>query len=219
MPKNEIVPVEKKENKFYKTIKKFFAGLFKKLLRIEIINPENEPLDKNYVVCCNHTSLMDVVAITIGLKRQVRYMAKKEVFKVPIVNWFVKSMGAYPVDRKSGDVGAIKKTIEILKDGNCVGIFPQGTRCPYKNPRQTEIKDGVGMVAKRAEVGVLPVAIKTKKGKLKFFRKTQFIIGKYIPLEELNFEGTNKEQYEKITQYAFNETCNLLEAERTPLLK
>ena len=219
MPKNELIVKEKKENKFYSKMKKFFAGLFKRLLRIKIVNPQNEPTDKNYIVCCNHTSLWDVVAIAIGLKRQVCFMAKKEIFKVPVVNWFVKSMGAFPVDRKSGDVGAIKKTIEILKEGNCIGIFPQGTRCPYKNPRDTDVKDGMGMIAKRAEVGILPVAIKTKKGKLKFFRKTEFIIGEFIPLEELIFDGTNKEQYDKITKFAFNETCKLLESERTELLE
>ena len=203
----------KKENRFYTKMKKFFAGLFKRLLRIRITNPQNEPQNTNFVVCCNHTSLLDVVAIAIGLKAQVRFMAKKEVFKVPILNWFVKSMGAFPVDRKGGDVGAIKKTIEILKDGNCVGIFPQGTRCPYKNPRETSIKDGVGMVAHRADVGILPVAIKTKKGKLKFFRKTEFIRGEYIPSETLKFEGTHKEQYEKITRYAFDKVCDLLDGE------
>ena len=207
----------KKENKFYTKMKKFFAGLFKRLLRIRITNPENEPQDENFVVCCNHTALMDVAAIAIGLKSQIRFMAKKEVFKVPILNWFVKSMGAFPVDRKGGDVGAIKKTIEILKEGNSVGIFPQGTRCPYKNPRETPIKDGIGMVAHRADVGILPVAIKTKKGKLKFFRKTEFIIGEYIPPKKLRFEGTNKEQYEKITHYAFNKVCELLEGESTVL--
>ena len=219
MPKNEIVAIEKNENKFYTKMKKFFAGLFRRLLRIKVVNPENEPIDTNYIVCCNHTALLDVAVIAAGLKRQVRFMAKKEVFKVPILNWFVKSMGAFPVDRKGGDVGAIKKTIEILNSGSCVGIFPQGTRCPYKNPRETEIKDGIGMVAKRADVGILPVAIKTKKGKLKFFRKTEFIIGEYIPLEELMLEGTNKEQYETITKTAFNETCKLLESDTTKLLK
>lgn len=203
----------KKENKFYTKIKKFFAGLFRRLYRIKVINESKEPLDKNYVVCCNHTSLMDVVIIAIALKNQLRFMAKKEIFKVPILNWFVKSMGAFPVDRKSGDVGAIKKTIEILKDGDCVGIFPQGTRCPYKNPRETPTKDGIGMVSLRANVGILPVAIKTKKGKLRMFRKTELVIGEYIPPEKLQFEGTNKEQYDKITNYAFDKTCLLLESE------
>lgn len=207
----------KKENKFYTKIKKFFSGLFRRLFRIRITNAQNEPQDESFVVCCNHTSLFDVVVIVIALKKQLRFMAKKEVFKVPILNWFAKSMGAVPVDRKSGDVGAIKKTIEILKGGDCVGIFPQGTRCPYENPRETPIKDGVGMVAQRAGVGILPVAIKTKKGKLKFFRKTELVIGEYIPNDILQFEGTNKEQYEKITHYAFDKTCQLLESESSVL--
>ena len=85
--------------------------------------------------------------------------------------------------------------------------------------KETEIKDGIGMVAKRANVGILPVAIKTKKGKLKFFRKTEFIVGEYISPEDFTFDGSNKEQYEKISDYAFNETCKLLESDTTPLLK
>ncbi len=201
----------KKENKFYKKIKKFFAGLFKRLFKIRIINPQNEPTDKNFVVCCNHTALMDVVAIGAVLKNQVRFMAKKEVFKVPILKSFAGAMGAFPVDRKNGDVGAIKKTIEILKGGDCVGIFPQGTRCPYKNPRETPIKDGIGMVAQRAEVGILPVAIRTRAGKLKFFKKTEFVIGEFIPFSQLQFEGTHKEQHTKITQLAFDRVCQMLE--------
>lgn len=202
----------KKINKFYRGLKKFFAWFFRWLYRIEVINPENEPLDKPYVVCCNHISLMDVVIIAASLKSQVRFMAKKEVFKVPLLNWFVKAMGAFPVDRAGGDVGAIKKSIEIVKnDEGCVGIFPQGTRCPGKNPRETEIKDGAGMVALRSEVGILPVAIKTKKGKLGIFSKTQFIIGKFIPFEELTSEGSHKEQYTNATNMAFDSVCNMLE--------
>lgn len=210
----------KKVNKFYRGLKKFFAWFFRWIYRIEVVNPNNEPLDKPFVVCCNHISLMDVVIIAASLKSQVRFMAKKEVFKVPIVNWFVKAMGAFPVDRKGGDVGAIKKSIEIVKnDEGCVGIFPQGTRCPGKNPRETEIKDGAGMVALRSDVGILPVAIKTKKGKLGIFRKTQFIIGEYIPPEALASEGTHKEQYANATALAFDRVCTMLENDIVTLPK
>lgn len=196
-------------NKFYRFIKSFFGGLLKMLYRVKAVNPEKEVMDKPYIVCANHTSLMDVVAMVIAFKGQIRFMAKKEVFPVPILGWFVKSMGAFPVDRKSGDVGAIKKTIDILKNGERVGIFPQGTRCPYVNPRETEIKDGIGMIASRAGVGIVPVFIKTKKGKLKMFRKTRVIIGDYIPPEELEFSETGKEKYKRISHYAFDKICDL----------
>ena len=199
-------------NKFYTRMKKLFGNLFKWLYRVKIVNPEKEPLGIPYVVCCNHTSLMDVTVISLAMKSQVRYMAKKEVFKVPILRSFVKAMGAFPVDRKNGDVGAVKKTIELLKSGDCVGVFPQGTRMPYVSPRDAEIKNGIGMFADKAGVGILPVCIKTKKNKLKLFRKTEFIIGEYIPPEDIQFpEYTGREKYQKISEYAFSKIVELYE--------
>ena len=211
--KEQKISPQREQNRFYRFIKITFSGIFRRLLRLKVTNTENEPVNENFIVCCNHTSLFDVVAISIGLKRQVSYLTKKEVFKVPVLRSFVKAMGAVAVDRKKGDVGAIKKMIEVLRDGGCVGIFPQGTRCPYQNPRETEAKNGIGMIARRAGVGILPVAIKTKKGKLKFLRKTELIIGEYIPPSKLQFEGTSTEQYDKITAIAFDATCQLLETE------
>lgn len=197
-------------NKFYRAMKAMFGKLFKLLFRVRIINPENEVLDRPYIVCCNHTSLFDVVVISLAMKTQIRYMAKKEVFKVPILSSFVKAMGAYPVDRKKGGAAAIKKTLEILKDGSCVGIFPQGTRHKKVDPRTTEIKDGIGMIAARSGVGILPVCIRTKKNKLKFFRRTEFVIGKYIPPEEIAFpELGGREKYREISQLAFSKVCDM----------
>jgi 1-acyl-sn-glycerol-3-phosphate acyltransferase len=197
-------------NKFYKRIKKLFGWIFKKLFRVRIVNAEKEVTDKPYIVCCNHTALMDVTVISLAMKTQVRYMAKKEVFKIPILSSFVKAMGAFPADRKHGDVGAVKKTIELLKNGECVGVFPQGTRMPYVHPKDTEIKNGIGMFAERAGVGIVPVCIRTKKHKLKVFRKTEFIIGDYIPPSDLAFEGyTGKEKYQKIADYAFSKVVEL----------
>ncbi len=200
-------------NRFYRGMKRVFGGLFKLLFRVKPKNTEKEIFDKPFIVCANHTSLMDVVALVLSMKNQIRFMAKKEVFKVPVLNWFVKSMGAFPIDRKNGDVGAIKKTISILKDGECVGIFPQGTRRPYVNPRETEVKDGVGMIASRAGVGIVPVYIKNKSGKLKIFHRNTVIIGDYIPPEEIEFPNlTGKEKYKAISEYVFDKVCTLGES-------
>ena len=201
---------KKRLNRFYRVVKAIFGGLFKLLLRVKPVNSEKEVFDKPFIVVANHTALMDVVAIVIAMKNQIRFMAKKEIFKIPVLNWFAKSMGAFPVDRKAGDVAAIKKTISMLKDGECIGIFPQGTRRPYENPRDTEVKDGVGMIAVRAGVGIVPVYIKNKKGKLKFFHRNTVIIGDYISPEELEFDGiSGSEKYKKISEYAFDKVCTL----------
>ena len=200
-------------SRFYRGIKIFVGAIIRVLYRVKVINPQNEVMDKPYIVCANHTSFMDVCALVIAFKGQIRFMAKQEVFPVPILGWFVKSMGAFPVDRKKGDVAAIKKTIDLLKNGECVGIFPQGTRRPYVNPRDTEVKDGVGMIASRAGVGVMPVFIKTKKGKLRMFRKTRVIIGEYIPPERLVSQDGGRDKYKQITSVVFDEICSL--GERT----
>jgi len=199
-------------NRFYKITKGFFGNILKLLYRVRVVNPENEVLDRPYIVCANHTSFMDVCALVIAFKGQIRFMAKKEVFSVPILRGFVKSMGAFPVDRKKGDVAAIKKTLDILRDGERIGIFPQGTRRPYENPRDTEVKDGVGMISSRSGVGVIPVFIKTKKGKLRIFRRTRVIIGEYMSPEELTVEATGREKYKVITEKIFDRVCALGES-------
>ncbi|MBQ7907230.1 MAG: 1-acyl-sn-glycerol-3-phosphate acyltransferase [Clostridia bacterium] len=207
-------------NKFYTKIKKMFGGLAKKLFRVKVINPENEPKGVPFIVCCNHTSAFDVVVISSCLENQFNYMAKKELFRVPLLAQFIKAMGAVPVDRKSGDVGAVKKSIEILKDGSCMGIFPQGTRRKGVDPRTTPLKDGLGMLATRSGVGILPVCIRTKKNKLKMFHKTELVIGEYIPPEALEFsELSTKEKYSEITRLAFNKVCDMHDQGMLPPVK
>ena len=201
-------------NKFYKVMKAIFGGIYKCIYRVKIINKDKEIFGKPFIVCANHTSMMDGPVVTVGLKNQIRCMAKKEVFKVPLVGTFLKSMGAFPIDRSKGDIAAVRQTIDMLKAGYPIAVFPQGTRMPYIHPRDAEVKSGIGMFADRAGVGILPVCIKTKKNKVRIFRRTKFIIGDYIPPEDLKFEGVvGRERYEKITEYAFSKVTELFEAE------
>ena len=196
-------------NRFYRFIRGFFGGFFKLVYRVKIVGRENEVTDKPYIVCANHTSLMDVVMLVISFKGQINCMAKKEIFKVPILRSFVKAMGGFPIDRKGSDVAAIKKTISMLNEGNNIGIFPQGTRRPFENPRDTEVKDGIGMIASRAGVGFMPVYIKTKREKLSLFRRTKIVIGEYISPEELASDKTGREKYAYVSEYVFDKVCAL----------
>ena len=196
-------------NRFYRFIRGFFGGFFKLVYRVKIVGRENEITDKPYIVCANHTSLMDVVMLVISFKGQINFMAKKEIFKVPILRSFVKAMGGFPIDRKGSEVAAIKKTISMLNEGNNIGIFPQGTRRPFENPRDTEVKDGIGMIASRAGVGFMPVYIKTKREKLSLFRRTKIVIGEYISPEELACDKTGREKYAYVSEYVFDKVCAL----------
>lgn len=206
-------------SKFYRFIKKFGGWIFKLLYRFKVVNPENEPDATPYIVCANHTHIFDVVPTVVYLKPQIHFMAKREVFKTPLLGPFAKAMGAYSVDRGAGDIAAIKKTIEMLKNGECICMFPQGTRAPYLDPKLMEAKEGVGMIAARAKVGILPVCIRTKKNKIKLFRKTEFVIGELLTPEMLEFpELSGKEKYKAISNLAYSKICELNDGiERKPM--
>lgn len=199
-----------KERKTYKFFYWLLAGAARRLYRVRVINPNNEPIDRNFIVASNHTAAADGVIICACMKNQIRFMGKKELFKVPVVGAFLKAIGCYPVDRKSSDVAALRNTINLLKDNDCVGIFPQGTRKPKVDPSTTSAKNGIGLIAARSGVDVLPVAIKSKSGKTQMFRKNYLIISELIKNEEFDFENNKgAEGHQKAADMIFAKTCKI----------
>ena len=203
------------KSKAYINIKKWLAAPVRFLLRIHGHNAENEPDESEgpYIVISNHISNIDPICICAVIdKQQPHFMAKKELFKVPLLNSLVKALGAYPVDRGGADVGAIRKTIRMLNEGKCIGIFPQGQRMQGQDPRETKIKPGVGMIASRTGATVLPCFIKTKKRRFCLFRRIDVYVGKPIKFEELGFDPEAKGESMRISQYLFDKVCELGES-------
>lgn len=203
-------PNFEKEKRTYRFFYWLLAGVARKLYRVRVINHNNEPLDQHFIVACNHTAAADGIIICASMNNQICFMSKKELFKVPVLGVFLKAIGSYPVDRKSSDITALRNTINLLKDKNCVGIFPQGTRMPRVNPASTEVKNGVGLIAARSGADVLPVCIKSKSGKTQMFRKNYLIIGELIKNEEFDFENNKgSEGHQKVADRIFDEVCKL----------
>ncbi|MBQ7124957.1 MAG: 1-acyl-sn-glycerol-3-phosphate acyltransferase [Clostridia bacterium] len=170
---------------FYSGAKKLLAGLIRFIFNVKIIGAENEPPVGSYLICANHISEADPVIIGASIMHNPKYMAKKELMSVPILKQLVTALGAYPIDRKGNDVGAIKKTIEMLKNGESIIMFPQGTRYRGVNPSETSIKHGCALIALRSETPILPIYIKTKNYKIRLFKRTEIIIGKPIPFSDI----------------------------------
>ena len=199
-----------KQKRTYKFFYWLLAGGARKLYRVKVINPNNEPLDTNFIVASNHTAAADGVIICACMKNQIRFMGKKELFKVPVVGAFLKAIGCYPVDRKGSDIAALRNTINLLKNGDCTGIFPQGTRCPRVDPATTTVKSGVGLIAARSGADVLPVCVKSKVGAVKMFRKNYLIIGNLIKNEEFDFENNKgNDGHQKAADRIHAEICKL----------
>lgn len=199
----------KKKLTFYEKVYKNLAKFIRKIFRAGVTGSENEPESGGCILCANHTSLLDVIILAAMMKRQVRYMAKKELFKIPVIGSLIKALGAFPVDRGGNDVSSIKYTLSLVESGELVGMFPQGTRHPGENPRDTEIKNGVGMMVYRSKANVLPVFIKTKGNKTQLFRKTEIIVGELIKYEDLEYSSGGQQEYKRASDYIFDKICTL----------
>lgn len=188
--------------KFYNT----FHTLVEKVYRIETVGRENIP-EGGAILASNHTAFSDVIVISAASTRQVRYMAKKELFKIPLLAPLIKALGAYPVDRGGADVGSLKKTIGLVTEGELVGIFPQGHRYGGQDPRTTEIKSGVGMIAYHTKAVVVPVFVDSKSMKTKLFCKNTVTFGKPIAFEELAFKSGGRTEYMNASRIVFDRIC------------
>ena len=194
----------------YRTIYALLSGIIGFLFNIKVINKEREPDDGGYVVCANHVSATDPIALCYAFrKNQVHFMAKKELFKVPVLAPLIKTMGAFPVDRGGSDVGAIKNAISLVEQKKSMGIFPQGHRYPGEDPRGTKTKNGVALIATKTGADILPCYIWRKKNAFKLFRRTYVIIGKPIPFESLGYDPDASGEYARITNIAFDKICAL----------
>ncbi len=204
--------IPKPRSGLYAFVKVVFTYPVRFFCHLKVRGAEHEPTRKEgaYLVIANHRSCGDPVYLCDALKhRQPHFMAKKELFRVPLLNLLVRALGAYPVNRGGADVGAIRHTIDMLKAGVTVGMFPQGHRYNGVDPRTTSVKTGAAMIALKAGVPVLPVFIKVKNNKHRPFCRKEIIIGKPITVEEMNYDPDAPGEYQRIADYLFERVCAL----------
>jgi 1-acyl-sn-glycerol-3-phosphate acyltransferase len=125
-------------------------------LNVRLIGLENVPKEGAFIIASNHLSWMDVTLVPSFIKRKVVYMAKEELFYSK-VGWLVRAMGAFPVKRGEADRQSLRAADTQLKAGKIFMIFPEGTRS--KNHQLAQAHVGLGMIALRAGVPVVPVAV------------------------------------------------------------
>ncbi len=131
--------------------------VFKKFLKINVEGIENIPLEGGCIIASNHRSNLDPFVLNTVSTRPIFFMAKEELFKIPVLGWIIKKAGAIPVKRNKRDIAALKKAAQLLKEGYCIGIFPEGHRAKPKQFRKPQ--SGVGLLVAKTKVPVIPVRI------------------------------------------------------------
>jgi 1-acyl-sn-glycerol-3-phosphate acyltransferase len=124
--------------------------------RFRAVGAENIPLTGPLIVACNHVSYLDPVALGVGAPRMLTYLAKKQLFDIPLLGPIIRGCGAYPLDRDAGGAAAIRAALRVLKEGRCIGIFPEGTRNLDGRAPQ---KGGAALLASLSGAAVVPAAV------------------------------------------------------------
>lgn len=133
------------------------------------------------IIASNHRSNMDAVLLGANTWEKKFYLAKKELFKGKIKGGVVRSLGGVCIDRQGNDVGAIKKSLTLLKKGKKLVIFPEGTRNNNDNSMMGEIKQGIAMLAIKGKAPILPMYIVKKP---KVFKGNKIFFGQPFSLQE-----------------------------------
>lgn len=184
--------------------------IFWPFITMKFINPENIPQDRNYIIVANHVSNFDPLLLALKWKKPVHFMAKEELFKIFIVGWVLKMVKMIPVRRGEADRKAVKESLDYLKKGEILALFPEGTR-NKKKEGLLPFHSGAAFFSKSSNLEVLPVAILgTDKMRLSFFNKVEFKIGKPIKITDYYDGKISSKELEGFTNILKNEIGSLL---------
>src|SRR5579871_2112923 len=170
------------------------AAAFRIIWRRKVRGLENvPPFGTPVIFAANHRSLSDPSNVGSCLSYPIFYFAKEELFRVPLLGWYIRRVNSFPVRRKEHDVAAFKTAVEVLKHGGGLMLFPEGGR-RLDPARQWKAKAGAGMLACMTGAQVIPVGIKNSDRFTKLAR-LEVVFGKPIfPPKE-----PSREDYQKVT--------------------
>ena len=195
----------------YQLVSQFIIfPIYKLIFRGHLIGKENIPQKGSFILVSNHGSLLDPPFLGHAIGRNISFMAKSELFRIPLLGFIIKACGAYPVKRGIVDKNTIRVACEKLSNNNSIGIFIDGTR--QKDGRVNKPKQGAALLAFKNQKLLLPVAIINSHRLVKFwlfipiFTKIVIKVGK--PINPPN--NSSKDDLALVTNYLQEIINNML---------
>jgi 1-acyl-sn-glycerol-3-phosphate acyltransferase len=176
---------------FYDLAKAVVGAIVRTAFRYRVVGAENVPLHGGVVIAANHISNLDPPLLGIAVPRPVSYMAKKELFAMPVLGTVISHLNAFKVDRDAGGTAALRASLRMLKEGRCVGIFPEGGRNLTGTNQE---KAGAAFLAAAAGVPVVPAALIGTR-KLRPFGRVTVVFGE--PLRIVRNRKSDDDDLEK----------------------
>jgi len=187
-----------------KMTKGFLGGLYRLAFRVRITG--NIPETGSYIICSNHINYLDAAAIVLLNKRMVYFVAKEDLFRFRLLNWLAHVFDIIPIKRNMQDMEAMKRCLKVIKSGDLLGIFPEGTRNGLE--KNGKAKNGAAYMAIKTGSPVIPVGI---HGTFKPFSKVYINYGE--PIDLSSYKGADKEKQNEATKLIMDHIVMLTKKE------
>lgn len=163
--------------------------------RVKIEGRENIPKEGALIFCGNHRSFLDAPLIEVTAKREVHFLSKEELYKNPFLAFLGWSFDAIKVKRDAKDINAVKSSLKYLKKGECIALFPEGTRNGLA--KGEKVKDGAAFFALRTGAKIVPIGISGGTG---HFSKVTIKYGKPLDYSKYKKIEDEKKALEEVTE-------------------
>lgn len=192
----------------YSTLRMIVRFFFSVIFRYRVIGVENIPKTGPAIICSNHTSVLDPPILGSASNRIIHFMAKEELFRIPLFRNLIQFLHAYPVNRAGGGRLALKRSLELLKEDKILGIFPEGTRT--KTGKLGKGRVGAALLASKVGAPIIPTAI---VGPYRLFGPVKVVFGK--PIDPRQFEAKSSNVVRELTDRIMQEIQWLLDHHQT----
>lgn len=199
---------------FYGFFHYFVGGVYDAWFRGEVQGTEHLPRHGPFLIAANHASHLDPPLVGCQIARQMRFFARKTLWSNAVTSWWLNRTECIPVDRDSGDVGAIKRVLQALKENRAIVLFPEGTRS--QDGQLQKPKAGVGLMACKTGAPVVPCRVFGsfeafgKGAKLpRFGTPVTVVFGPPITAAEYDDPTAGKERYQVASQRIFTRIAAL----------
>lgn len=180
----------------------FLWLILKLLFRMRVSGVEHVPKTGGFILAPNHQSYWDPPAIGSASPRKVYFMAKEELFRIPLLAPWMRAVGTFPVKRGRPDRRALRHAADLVKQGECLCVFPEGQRVAPGEEKEGEL--GLAMIAEMAQAPVVPVAIvgaqpliKKYFGFFPWFNRLEIRFGKVL---QFDFGNDPRKHHEEFTR-------------------
>ncbi|MDR2817543.1 MAG: 1-acyl-sn-glycerol-3-phosphate acyltransferase [Oscillospiraceae bacterium] len=193
---------------FYRNVKWIVSKLLPIFFKLEFIGFEKKVASgKGYIICCNHVSNLDSVAIAIKVDAEINFLGKAELFKNAFLAFAFRKLNVIPVTRGKGNSTALEKAVAVVKSGGVLGIFPEGTRS--KDGKLKPPKSGAVFVALAAKADILPMGITFEK---RWLKRSKIVVkcGEMIRYEDLMVKERTHSELRQASKFVMAKISELI---------